>query len=475
MVDSQGTTSFTLTFGAVTFCLAPKSDSQGNTGADAKQNVLTISSLQNDSATITLNNFSGVLRVKNTSASGEQPVPTADASIANAEEDNIMADASSVNNDNDVEASTSVANPVEDMPSPETKDDSNSCIKQKKGQQTLNFFGKSSKSTGAKPKVSFKRGSGECTVPVQSRKKTRSRDKSDGPVLLQKEEEDIDEEPRFEESEKTTFTLASLGQTMPSQESDHSLDEAESAETSEINTDNTNVEEKIQPNDNDAVMNDNFSFNVDELSRESIGSFSFITEQTPDKAKALSKGSVSPCARWGMSMTMIDHKRVLVYGGQTIDPTTQTARPLADLFVYDLLEKTWTKPINTEGVARCWHSANFLPDRQLLLCFGGDAVEEKTGKTITTDQVMVLDTEIMLWYPPTVSGQVPSGRSGHSASLLHKTNELVVFGGVKNGKWLNSLSVLDTNRWKWSTPKTIGDAPPPRSYHRCVVTLSRSC
>jgi hypothetical protein len=150
MVDSQGTTTFTLTFGAVTFCLAPKSDSQGNTGADAKQNVLTISSLQNDSATITLNNFSGVLRVKNTSASGEQPVPTADASIANAEEDNIMADASSVNNDNDVEASTSVANPVEDMPSPETKDDSNSCIKQKKGQQTLNFFGKSSKSTGAK-------------------------------------------------------------------------------------------------------------------------------------------------------------------------------------------------------------------------------------------------------------------------------------------------------------------------------------
>lgn len=88
--------------------------------------------------------------MKNTSASGEQPVPTADASIANAEEDNIMADASSVNNDNDVEASTSVANPVEDMPSPETKDDSNSCIKQKKGQQTLSFFGKSSKSTGAK-------------------------------------------------------------------------------------------------------------------------------------------------------------------------------------------------------------------------------------------------------------------------------------------------------------------------------------
>lgn len=74
--------------------------------------------------------------------------------------------------------------------------------------------------------------------------------------------------------------------------------------------------------------------------------------------------------------------------------------------------------------------------------------------------------KIMLWYPPTVSGQVPSGRSGHSGCVLPQTNELVVFGGVKNGKWLNSVSILDTNRWKWSTLKAVGDAPPPRSYHR---------
>jgi hypothetical protein len=85
---------------------------------------------------------------------------------------------------------------------------------------------------------------------------------------------------------------------------------------------------------------------------------------------------------------------------------------------------------------------------------------------------MVLDTEIMLWYPPSVSGQVPSGRSGHTASLLQSSNELVVFGGVKNGKWLNSVSVLDTARWNWSTPKIAGDAPRPRSYHSAT---SLSC
>ena len=52
---------------------------------------------------------------------------------------------------------------------------------------------------------------------------------------------------------------------------------------------------------------------------------------------------------------------------------------------------------------------------------------------------------------------------------MPQTNELVVFGGVKNGKWLNSVSILDTNRWKWSTLKAVGDAPRPRSYHSATA------
>lgn len=178
-------------------------------------------------------------------------------------------------------------------------------------------------------------------------------------------------------------------------------------------------------------------------------------------------GNTPPCPRWGQTMTMIDHRRFIVYGGQTINDGEP--RPLADLFVYDLMDGTWTRPINCDGVARTWHTANFLPERQLLLCFGGEVLNETTGKLTTTDQVMVLDTEIMLWYPPTVSGQIPSGRSGHGSCFLPDTNELVVFGGVKNGRWLNSVSILDTNRWRWSTLKAVGDAPRPRSYHSATV------
>ena len=76
--------------------------------------------------------------------------------------------------------------------------------------------------------------------------------------------------------------------------------------------------------------------------------------------------------------------------------------------------------MNCDGVARTWHSANFLPERQLLLCFGGEKLDEKNGKLVTTDEVMVLDTEIMLWYPPQVSGQKPSGRGRLFFSLPYK-------------------------------------------------------
>lgn len=245
---------------------------------------------------------------------------------------------------------------------------------------------------------------------------------------------------------------------MPSQDSGEEETLEAKTTAGATSTDTTNK----APADNNI---DDFSFNMDDFSTTGDDDFSFKNKLTPLKEDIVPPvGTLTPCPRWGQSMTMIDHRRLVVYGGQTVDPVSQTAMPLADLFVYDLLNHTWTKPINCDGVARTWHTANFLPEKQLLLCFGGDVVDEK-GKTTTTDQVMVLDTEIMLWYPPSVSGQVPSGRSGHTASLLSSSNELVVFGGVKSGKWLNSVSVLDAARWKWYTPKILGDAPRPRSYH----------
>jgi hypothetical protein len=184
-----------------------------------------------------------------------------------------------------------------------------------------------------------------------------------------------------------------------------------------------------------------------------------------------------PAPRWGHTMTPIASNRVLVYGGQSLDhhdndSTLNTTRN--DVHIFDTVLQQWSQPFNCKGQPRQWHTCTYLPERQLLISFGGEANGTTSSQAAaTTDQVvMVLDTELMLWYPPTMSGTVPPGRSGHTATLLSATNELVVFGGVKGKRkkqWLNSVSVLDTMRWKWTPIKAVGSAPQPRSYHTATA------
>ena len=181
------------------------------------------------------------------------------------------------------------------------------------------------------------------------------------------------------------------------------------------------------------------------------------------------KSQDPPCPRWGHTMTSIGPDRFLVYGGQAYDPESGCAKTFSDVYIFDLSKKQWVRPLNCDGMPRQWHTASFLPERNLLISFGGESINPKTGRTKTTEMVMVLDTEIMLWYPPSVSGEIPSGRSGHTATVMSKSNELIVFGGVKGSKWLNSVSVLNITRWKWSSPKIIGPAPKPRSYHSATA------
>lgn len=170
--------------------------------------------------------------------------------------------------------------------------------------------------------------------------------------------------------------------------------------------------------------------------------------------------------RWGHTLTKLDNNRILVYGGQTIDKENVPVT-LQDVQVFDGVSNSWYTPFNCEGKPRTWHSSTFMPERHLLISLFGESINPKTKKVKTENTVMVLDTEIMLWYPPSVTGEVTS-RSGHTATLLG--TDLVVFGGVKGRKFLNSISVLDTTAWSWEgTVKATGVAPQPRSYHSAVA------
>ena len=198
----------------------------------------------------------------------------------------------------------------------------------------------------------------------------------------------------------------------------------------------------------------------------------------PGTAEDVGTGTFSypaPPARWGHTMTQVDDGQILVYGGQSFDLDGNPVI-LSDVHVYDPKNGgSWNKPINCRGEARQWHSATFIPGRQQIIAFGGETIDpigskkSKKDKVITSDTLRVLDTEIMLWYPPAASGDVPTGRSGHTATFFPSTNELILFGGVRGSKWLNTVSVLDVTRWIWTTPHVVGTAPKPRSYHSATA------
>ena len=98
------------------------------------------------------------------------------------------------------------------------------------------------------------------------------------------------------------------------------------------------------------------------------------TEDSPLPAPTKINDPNVPCSRWGQTMTVINDSKVLIYGGQTLDPDTMTLKTLTDLHVYDTVQRTWSKPINCEGMPRMWHSATYLPERSLLISFGGEGM-----------------------------------------------------------------------------------------------------
>ena len=394
--------SFTLSLGGVEFRLAPENNNHTNLGTNAAHDVMSIKSVSSNEVLIDLCNFNGTLRIATGSLS------TSGVPVEDVESPKMQSTEDDISDDNNITP---------------------------KGQKKLNFFGKkttdnkSNNSEQPDPESTpAKRNSSTEPEQPQSGKKQRT-SHFDEDVIEETKTEEVDIENA--ESQDESLTLATLGQTM---------------------VDDLSRDSFVQSSCNSTAS----------VEEENVAKMSTTITKAKDSTN---KKVVAPSPRWGQTMTMITDTKFIVYGGQTFDPADDSAKPLSDLFVFDLLENKWSKPINCEGVARTWHTANFLPQRQLLLCFGGDVEDDKTGKMSSTDQVMVLDCEIMLWYPPTVSGQIPSGRSGHSASVFEDTSELVVFGGVKNGKWLNSASVLDTNRWKWQTIRAVGVAPPHRSYH----------
>lgn len=147
-MSSQGNdATLTLSIGGVDFCLAPGP-------AAAAENMISVSKIMNGEVLINLNNFVGTLRVKNGGKDGAMEHSAEATALPEATTESN--DDGNLHDDRSIDAS-SVAmtpNPVEDTPSPQSKESAgedepaDKASRQRKGQQTLNFFGKRGKKQG---------------------------------------------------------------------------------------------------------------------------------------------------------------------------------------------------------------------------------------------------------------------------------------------------------------------------------------
>jgi len=297
---------------------------------------------------------------------------------------------------------------------------------------------------------------------IASKNEEREANDSDDEEMNQEQPQESDHDEEMEEQAQHSQNLLDYGLESSSEEEEEDddgqiLDGSDKKVDGEVNL-SQDLAEGIESESND--KDDDKPVSVVTTLERSLTSSSV----------ASCKSMVIPCKRWGQTMTMIDHSRIMMYGGEEYDETTYTTTTLSDLYVYSVPTKDWYKPIQCEGMSRVWHTSTFLPERQLVITFGGETYDVNKRRTVTTNSLMVFDTEIMLWYPPTVSGDAPAGRSGHSCSYMPDTNDLIFFGGVgKNSKWLNTVLVLDSMSWRWRAVKILGTAPKARSYHTATT------
>ena len=137
--------------------------------------------------------------------------------------------------------------------------------------------------------------------------------------------------------------------------------------------------------------------------------------------------SAGPAARFYHCAEVVG-KRIIVHGGWNGTDIFD------DVWIFNVDTFGWMQP-KTGGFApspRYGHSLTLLPDGRLMM-FGGVSIDrDKGGVPQYHDDVRQLDTETMMWTRPRIAGHTPTGRFGHSATLVDD-GCIVVFGGWGRG------------------------------------------
>ncbi|KAH3766536.1 cell division control protein 42 [Pelomyxa schiedti] len=110
------------------------------------------------------------------------------------------------------------------------------------------------------------------------------------------------------------------------------------------------------------------------------------------------------------------------------------------------------------------YGSSMISFAKCLFVFGGYDCNGIEGEDVTC-----YDLTAQTWIPvPIKPGrQAPSGRFHHTA-VCHNGN-MIIFGGILNGRRLNDVWIFDISSKVWLKPATQGITPPPMRGHSAAV------
>jgi len=185
---------------------------------------------------------------------------------------------------------------------------------------------------------------------------------------------------------------------------------------------------------------------------------------------SVSPSSNSPSARFFHASEVVGRK-IVIHGGWDCQNLYD------DMWIFNTDSFSWLQP-KTAGfgpTVRYGHSLTLAKDGRLFL-FGGCTLLKDSSVPVYNNDIHVLDTETMIWIRPRVNGNTPTGRYGHTATLMDD-GYIVIFGGWGSGgcqskEWINnpkahSLQILDTQAMTWWIPNKLGNKPLKHLYNHC--------
>jgi tRNA wybutosine-synthesizing protein 4 len=159
------------------------------------------------------------------------------------------------------------------------------------------------------------------------------------------------------------------------------------------------------------------------------------------------------------------------FGSSQDSKSSKSHGRLNDIIIYDLRDNVMKdcSMLSVKGSPpppRIFHTSVAFDD--LMLVFGG-----RSGPLTLYNDIHIFNTSSNTWSHMDVSGNIPTPRFRHTATLVsqpqHSLKQMVVFGGLgKDSTVLNCCYTLNCETREWSEFVLSGDIPPPRHSHSAV-------